>query len=112
LPCSHSGSGLPLLDTDNLGHDFEGVPGDSGASGCRAAVANPGPRGAGRAPADPAAIKPLFNSADILADGRVVFDIGGNRYRLITWINFHYGVVYVRFIGTHRQYDGINAKLV
>jgi mRNA interferase HigB len=60
--------------------------------------------------ADPTAAKLTFNSADILGDGRVVFDIGGNKYRLITWINFHYGVVYARFIGTHRQYDGINAK--
>jgi mRNA interferase HigB len=61
---------------------------------------------------DPTAVKLMFNSADILGDGRVVFDIGGNKYRLITWINFHYGVVYVRFIGTHRQYDGINAQSV
>jgi mRNA interferase HigB len=46
--------------------------------------------------ADPAAIKSVFNSADIVGDGRVAFDIGGNKYRLIAWINFHYGVVYVR----------------
>ena len=50
--------------------------------------------------ADPPAIKRMFNSADMLGEGRVVFDIGGIKYRLITWINFHCGVVYVRFFGT------------
>lgn len=62
--------------------------------------------------ADPPAIKRTFNSADILGDGRAVFDIGGNKYRLITWINFHYGVVYVRFIGTHGEYDSFDARTV
>jgi len=61
---------------------------------------------------NPVSIKAMFNSADILGDGRVVFDIGGNKYRLVTWTNFHYGVVYVRFIGTHRQYDGIDARTI
>ena len=61
---------------------------------------------------DPLAIKRMFNSADLIGDGRVVFDIGGNKYRLITWVNFQYGVVYVRFIGTHREYDGIDARTV
>ncbi len=62
--------------------------------------------------AGPPAIKSMFNSADMLGDGRVVFDIGGNKYRLITWINFHYGVVYVCFIGTHRDYDRVDAKTI
>jgi mRNA interferase HigB len=42
----------------------------------------------------------------------VVFDIGGNKFRLITWVNFVHGVVYVRFIGTHRDYDKADAKTV
>jgi mRNA interferase HigB len=54
----------------------------------------------------------MFNSADILRDGRVVFDIGGNKYRLVAWVNFHYGVVYVRFIGTHRAYDAIDPQTI
>jgi mRNA interferase HigB len=62
--------------------------------------------------ADPTAIKSMFNSADILGDERIVFDIGGNKYRLISWVNFHYGVVYVRFIGTHREYDRIDARAI
>jgi|SRR5690242_4135449 len=61
---------------------------------------------------DPVAIKAMFNSADILRDGRVVFDIGGNKYRLVAWINYHYGVVYVRFIGTHGDYDRIDAQSI
>lgn len=61
---------------------------------------------------NPPAIKRMFNSADILRDGRVVFDIGGNKYRLVVWVNFDYGVVYVRFIGTHRQYDAIDAQSI
>lgn len=60
----------------------------------------------------PPDVKRVFNSADILRDGRVVFDIGGNKYRLVAWVNYDYGVVYVRFIGTHRQYDAIDAQTI
>jgi mRNA interferase HigB len=60
--------------------------------------------------ADPADVKRQFGTASILRDGRVVFDIAGNKYRLVVWINYHYRVVYVRFIGTHRQYDRIDAQ--
>jgi mRNA interferase HigB len=60
--------------------------------------------------ADPPAINSVFDSADRPGDDRVAFDIGGNRYRLVTWINFHYGVVYVRCIGAHRDYDKVDAK--
>ena len=45
-------------------------------------------------------------------DGRAVFNIAGNKYRIVVWINYPYRVVYVRFIGTHRQHDGINAQTV
>ena len=59
---------------------------------------------------DPPAVKRMFGSADILRDGRVVLDIGGNKYRLVAWTNCHYSVVYVRFVGTHREYDEIDAQ--
>ena len=62
--------------------------------------------------ADPPSVKRTFNSADILKDGRVVFDIGGNKYRLVAWINYAYTTIYLRFVGTHRQYDGIDADEV
>jgi mRNA interferase HigB len=62
--------------------------------------------------ANPVAVKQTFNAADILRNGRVVFDIGGNKYRLVAWVNYHYGVIYVRFIGTHASYDAIDAHAV
>lgn len=45
------------------------------------------------------------NGASILKDGRVVFNIAGNKYRLVVWINYAYKVVYIRFIGSHAQYE-------
>ena len=62
--------------------------------------------------ASPADVKRDIGSASILRDGRVVFNIGGNKYRIVVWINYPYRVVYVRFIGTHRQYDRIDAQAV
>jgi mRNA interferase HigB len=62
--------------------------------------------------ADPPSVKRMFGSADILRDGRAVFDIGGNKYRLVVWINYSYGIVYVRFVGTHRDYDQIGARTI
>ena len=62
-----------------------------------------------RSPAD---VKREFGTASILRDGRAVFNIAGNKYRLVVWINYPYHVVYVRFIGTHAQYDRIDAQTV
>jgi mRNA interferase HigB len=60
----------------------------------------------------PAEVKRAIGSASILKDGRVVFNIAGNKYRIVVRINYPYRVVYVRFIGTHRQYDGIDAQII
>ena len=60
----------------------------------------------------PADVKAAFGTASVLKDGRVVFNIAGNKYRLVVWINYDFGVIYVRFIGTHRQYDAIDAQTV
>ncbi|OGA65783.1 MAG: addiction module toxin RelE [Betaproteobacteria bacterium RIFCSPLOWO2_12_FULL_65_14] len=60
----------------------------------------------------PADVKRDFGTASILRDGRVVFNVGGNKYRLVVWINYPYRVIYVRFIGTHAQYDRIDAQTV
>jgi len=60
----------------------------------------------------PADVKADFGNASILKDGRVVFNIAGNKYRLVVWINYPYRVIYVRFIGTHAQYDRIDAQTV
>lgn len=62
--------------------------------------------------ASPADVKTAVRSASILKDGRVVFNLAGNKYRVVAWINFPYRVVYIRFIGTHRQYDRIDAQTV
>ena len=60
----------------------------------------------------PQAVKALYRSATILQDGRVVFNVVGNKYRLVAWINYAYKTVYVRFVGTHKQYDEIDAQNV
>ena len=57
-------------------------------------------------------VKRDIRTASILKDGRVVFNIAGNKYRIVVWINYPYRVVYVRFIGTHRQYDTIDAQSI
>ncbi len=62
--------------------------------------------------ANPADVKRTIRSASILKDGRAVFNIAGNKYRIVVWINYPYRVVYTRFIGTHRQYDRINAQTI
>lgn len=60
----------------------------------------------------PADVKADFGNASILRDGRVVFNIAGNKYRLVVWINYPYRIMYVRFIGTHAQYDAIDAQTI
>ena len=62
--------------------------------------------------ASPADVKREIRSASILRDGRVVFNIAGNKYRIVVWINYSYRVVYVRFIGTHAEYNRIDAQTV
>ena len=62
--------------------------------------------------ATPNQVKEKFASASVLRDGRVVFNIAGNKYRVIVWINYPYRVVYIRFIGTHKQYDAIDAQTI
>ena len=62
--------------------------------------------------ARPDDVKAAFGNASILQDGRVVFNIAGNKYRLVVWINYAYRVAYVRFIGTHKQYDAIDAQTI
>ena len=60
----------------------------------------------------PAALKQELRNVSILKDGRAVFNIAGNKYRLVVWINYSYRVVYVRFIGTHAEYDQIDAQTI
>jgi mRNA interferase HigB len=62
--------------------------------------------------ASPADVKREIRSASILKDGRAVFNVAGNKYRIVVWINYPYRIVYVRFIGTHAEYDRIDAQTV
>ncbi len=60
----------------------------------------------------PADIKAQYRSASILKNRRVVFNIKGNDFRLVVAIAFRLQVVYVKFVGTHAQYDAIDAETV
>lgn len=61
--------------------------------------------------ADTAAVKDQFRSVSFVAD-RLVFNISGNKYRLIAGIDFRYRTLYVKWIGTHREYDDIDVRKV
>lgn len=52
----------------------------------------------------------LYRTASVLPNNRIVFNIKGNDYRLVTAINYDFGIIYIRFIGTHKEYDKINAE--
>ena len=58
----------------------------------------------------PADIKSKYPSASILNNNRVVFNLKGNKYRLIVRVNYVAKIVWIRFIGTHAQYDKIDAN--
>lgn len=60
----------------------------------------------------PAEIKQKYGNASVLKNGRVVFNICGNKYRLIVRIRFDHATVYIRFIGTHEEYDKIDADKI
>lgn len=57
-------------------------------------------------------IKKTFNNADAAGNDRYVFNIKGNSYRLVTMIHFSTRTIYVRFIGTHSEYDKINCSTI
>ena len=57
-------------------------------------------------------LKQQYKNASIIGEGRVVFNIKGNTYRLVVLIDYEFQVIYIRFIGTHKQYDSINAKII
>ena len=60
----------------------------------------------------PADIKTHFATASILKSRRVVFNIKGNDFRLVVAVAYRFGAVYVKFVGTHKQYDAIDADTV
>lgn len=60
----------------------------------------------------PADVRVMFGSADFVADNRVIFDIGGNKFRIVARVSYRFKRVLVKFIGTHREYDQINPEVV
>lgn len=60
----------------------------------------------------PTEIKAQYASASILPDNRVVFNIRGNHYRLVVKIHYNTGFIFVRFVGSHREYDEIDAETI
>ncbi len=60
----------------------------------------------------PEDIKKVYKTSSILAGNRVVFNIKGNTYRLIVKLNYPFGIIWIRFIGTHAEYDKIDAKTI
>jgi mRNA interferase HigB len=62
--------------------------------------------------ATPQDIKEQYRNASILKDGRVVFNIKGNTYRLVVWINYEFYTIYIRFVGTHEEYDETDVQTV
>ncbi len=61
---------------------------------------------------EPNDVKRRYPSADILPGNRVVFNIKGNNYRLIVKIHYNTGIVFIRFVGTHAEYDKIDAETI
>ena len=57
-------------------------------------------------------IKVIFRNAGFIGNDRVVFNLKGNTYRLVVAIRYEYGIVYIRFVGTHQEYDRIDAAKV
>lgn len=60
----------------------------------------------------PADIKAVYRNASFLANNRVVFNIKGNHYRLVVVVVYQHGVVYIRFVGTHEEYDRIDVVTI
>lgn len=57
-------------------------------------------------------LKRHYKNASIVGDGRVVFNIKGNEYRLVVAIDYEFQVIFIRFIGTHKQYNNIDVKTI
>jgi mRNA interferase HigB len=60
----------------------------------------------------PSDIRAVYANASIIANNRVVFNIRGNQYRVVVAINYPHGIVYIRFVGSHQEYDRIDATTI
>lgn len=57
-------------------------------------------------------IKKQYRNASPLKSNRVVFNIHGNKYRLVVKMEYELQIIYIRFVGTHKEYDAIDAETV
>lgn len=57
-------------------------------------------------------IKIDYRNASFIANNRVIFNIKGNKYRLIVAINYDFSIIYIRFVGSHKDYDNIEATTI
>jgi mRNA interferase HigB len=57
-------------------------------------------------------VKKQYKNASVVGNGRIVFNIKGNDYRLVVAVDYEFQVIFIRFIGTHKQYDNIDAKTI
>ncbi|MBE7159213.1 MAG: type II toxin-antitoxin system HigB family toxin [Rhodospirillales bacterium] len=62
--------------------------------------------------AGPADVRQTFGSADFIPDSRVVFNVGGNNFRVICRLDYTYKIVFIKFVGTHADYDRVHADKV
>jgi mRNA interferase HigB len=62
--------------------------------------------------ATPADVKRQFASASVVGGNRLVFNISGNRFRLVVTVNYRFGVIDIRFIGTHAEYDSVDVETI
>jgi mRNA interferase HigB len=60
----------------------------------------------------PADIKSNYRNASFVGNNRVVFNVKGNQYRVVAAMRYDHGIVYIRFVGTHEEYDKIDAATV
>lgn len=60
----------------------------------------------------PQAVKAQFRNASICGNNRVVFNIGGNKYRLVVEMQYRAGIAWIKFVGTHEQYDMIDVETI
>ena len=60
----------------------------------------------------PSDIKSVYQTASFISNNRVVFNIKGNKYRIVVVIEYRFGIVFIRYIGTHQEYNHINVETI
>ena len=100
---------MRVISKQTLRQFWEGAPGRKDAKRALEAWHREARRAAWASPQD---VKRFYGSASVLKSGRVVFNVCGNRYRLVVRINYSQRIVFVRFVGTHAEYDAIDAETI